>query len=893
MSTRRMMLRRAFALLLALAGGPVLAANYVFPGNLPAGCSGASGSYTCGPLNLGYNDTLTIGAPTPATIMVNGNLSTNNAQINAGGSAAHLSLVVTGTLSTGWLANVNANVTAGQVYDGAGLVNFGGSLATTSGPITLSFATSVTGHVSSTTGDISLAGFTQVGGNVSCSCNVTTGYAALVVGNVSAATMNSSLVQVGGSITTSGAVDLGYASSIGGGITASAGSITLGGASRVAQCLRSGNASTIRLNWSDDAHGGVCCGSLGSCTRSCVSNGSGSAMPALCSGSAPATPPGRFNAFETATAAGSVSGVIKTKVAGSTFGVAVVALNTAGTGLATSFSGNVKVEVLDASDGTGALDAGTGCHATWVVAAGTSATTLAFAASDQGRKNVSLTVAEAFRDLRLRISYPDSGTATVIGCSSDNFAVRPAGFASLAATDGDWGSAGTTRTLANGALAGGNVHKAGQPFSLRATAVNAAGVTTARYSGSPTAVLSACSGTACGGTPGTLTLGLTTAAGVASTAAARYSEAGAFELQLADSSFAAVDASDGSSLTERTIVSSPVTVGRFVPDHFDIVNLITPVLRTFDSSTCASRSFTYLGQPFGYATRPQAAVYARNAAGATTTNYAASRWSSALVGIVQTYAPAASATPGLDSSQATLPAITPGASGSAVLAAQATDRLTLVRPPATPVAPFNAALSLDWRVSDANEAAVPGNGTIVTTASPVPTYPAIAFDAGSEFRYGQLRLGSAYGSELVNLAMPLDVQYWNGSSFVTNAADHCTTLPATSVALANFRGGLAACDTATASPAVTFSGGRSVLRMLAPGNGHAGSSDATLQLGNAVTAGALACPTKGASATPATAAALPWLRVRLPGGSSFDQNPSARLSFGQRRAPLIHLREVY
>lgn len=884
------LLRLVCAGLLALCGLPAVAADYTFPGAMPAGCGGSAGTYTCGALSLGYNDTITIAGVVPATINVTGNFYTNNAQINASGSASNLRIVTSGTFSTAWTANVNANVTASRIDDSGGLVTFGGSLTTTTGEITISFASVVVGTLTSTTGDISLSSFTLVGGNIACSCDVATGYAAQVLGNITAARLNSSLVQVGGSITTSGDTDLGYASTVDGSITATAGRVLLSGGSRVSQCIRSGNSSRIDLNWGDRAPGGVCCGSLGSCSTSCVDNDSGYAMPALCSGTPPATPPARFNAFETDTASGSITGVVRTKVSGTAYSLAIVAVNAAGTGVATTFTGSVRVEVLDASDNSGALNSTTNCRASWSVATGTSATTLTFAAGDAGRKNVSLTVAEAFREARIRVSYPDTGTATVIGCSTDNFAVRPASFGSFSATDATSTTAGTARTLANVAATGGTVHKAGQPFTVRATAVNSAGTTTANYTGTPTVVLTACAGAACGGTLGTLTLATTTTAGVVSTQTASYSEAGAFNLQLADTSFAAVDTSDGSTLAERQIASGTLAVGRFVPDHFDVVALVTPVLRTFNSSSCTTRSFTYLGQPFGYATTPQASVIARNAAGATTVNYPNAKLSALTVS--QGYTPLVSATPGLDSSATALPSLTASGSGVGLLAAQSSDRLTMVRSATTPVAPFAASIALTWSVSDGSESAVTGNGSITTTTPLV--YPGIAFDAGNEFRYGLLRLGSAYGSELLPLPVPVETQHWNGTSFVTNTADQCSTLPTSSVSLASFRGSLAACDTAPTAASVTVSSGRAVMRWAAPGNGKKGSVDGTVQLGaSLVPTSAVRCAAVGAGTSAAVPAGLPWLQSRAPGGSTYDQNPSARFSFGQHRSPLIRLREVY
>jgi MSHA biogenesis protein MshQ len=49
-------------------------------------------------------------------------------------------------------------------------------------------------------------------------------------------------------------------------------------------------------------------------------------------------------------------------------------------------------------------------------------------------------------------------------------------------------------------------------------------------------------------------------------------------------------------------------------------------------------------------------------------------------------------------------------------------------------------------------------------------------------------MGNAYGSELLNLPIPVFAQYWNGGAFVTNdddtvAAEACTTVPLPAVTL--------------------------------------------------------------------------------------------------------------
>lgn len=597
-----------------------------------------------------------------------------------------------------------------------------------------------------------------------------------------------------------------------------------------------------------------------------------------------ATAPGGFNAFETSTAAGSITGVLKTKVAGSAFSAAVVALNSAKTGVFTGFTGDVKVELIDSSNDSGALDPATGCRASWTAVLQT--TTLGFVAADAGRDNLTLTENNAWSNVRLRMSYPATGTATLVACSTDNFAIRPASFDGLVASDTDWASAGTTRTLSHAGATGGNVHKAGRPFTLRARAVNAAGATTGNYTGSPTALMSACAGTACTSGFGTLTLSLVAAAGQISDSGATYDEVGAFTLQLSDSSFAAVDAADSSD-AERRILSPATVVGRFVPDHFDVLPRVAPVLRTFGSASCTARSFTYVGQPFGHAIAPQATVIARNAGGGTTARYAGALWK--LAAVSQAWSPLSPATPALDVSGTTAPSLTPLGDGTGVIAAAGTDVLKFIRPATTPIAPFDAAISLTWSASDTSEAAVAGNGTIATS-TPL-AYNPIAFDAGNQFRYGVLKLGSAHGSELNNLPVTVQAQHWNGAAFVTNGADQCTTIPGGSISMDNWQRNLAACETAIAPATLKLAAGRGFFTLARPGNGNHGSTDLRVQLG--ASASGQACTAVGASAVAAVPANLPWLQGRWGGAANYDTNPSARASFGPYKSPLIYLRESF
>jgi hypothetical protein len=66
--------------------------------------------------------------------------------------------------------------------------------------------------------------------------------------------------------------------------------------------------------------------------------------------------------------------------------------------------------------------------------------------------------------------------------------------------------------------------------------------------------------------------------------------------------------------------------------------------------------------------------------------------------------------------------------------------------------------------------------------------------------------------------------------------------------------------------------------------------DISLQLGTSATGST--CVGTGSSATAASAGSLTWLQGKW-SGSSYDQNPSARASFGQYKSPLIYLRESF
>lgn len=647
--------------------------------------------------------------------------------------------------------------------------------------------------------------------------------------------------------------------------------------------------------------------------------------------------PGLYNAFETATPAGAILGKIQTKVAGTGFSVDVVHINATKTGVS-PVGIVVELRLLDSSGG-GALDVN-GCNATWPLIQALPSFTI----PASGRGTIpAATVANSYRSVRFQIRSPVGGSYTQIGCSTDLFAMRPASL-TITAWDATWATAGTTRTLANTGASGGNVHKAATaasplPFTLRATPVPA---TATNYDGSPgTVALFPQCGTLCATVGGlSFTAGSWTAAGsgVRENATANYSEAGSFNLQLEDATYASVDAVDGTPPAALTVpATASVEIGRFVPDHFDVSALITPMFKTFNAAdaACATppsgakRSFTYIGQPFGYATLPKATILARNAAGATTANYQGagvgglwkiggtsssskdcttnpdiclftSSWStasgnssSATEKYAYTLTPLS--TPNWDNAGAATAAatVTPGA-GSGTIAISSSNTLAFLRSNTTPQAIFTANISDTVSVTDASEVGSPfiaGNGTITTTTPLVfnGTVPGsgIDFDGGGvsngkEFRYGRLKLSNAYGSPLLGMHIPIQAQYWNATipTFVTNSVDNCTTLTSSNIKLATPPAGV------SATVGGAFSSGVGSLTLTRPTTPAQVAVDLCVDLG--------ADPGVGTVCS-ATSAVMPYLQGLWVPGTSYNNDPAARASFGVYKGNnvLIYQRENY
>jgi MSHA biogenesis protein MshQ len=414
---------------------------------------------------------------------------------------------------------------------------------------------------------------------------------------------------------------------------------------------------------------------------------------------------------------------------------------------------------------------------------------------------------------------------------------------------------------------------AGAPFQLSAAAVIG-------YNGIPTIDNSKLTGTPIAGVLSGHFSAANPLTGTASGAGFSYSEVGHFGLNanaVFDANFTQVDqpndclagfsntlsagrygCSIGSTAVPFAVDNSGF--GRFIPARFNL-SANTPRLLP------ACNGFTYLGQPFDYLTSPQLTLTAQNTGGATTLNYDGSYWkhSSNLSGHSYTSNAASSAT--LTITTAGSVAWNGIADSDGVGRANLSGEFLAYTKPAASEPPFEADVNLTFSAVDLTDSdGVCYDPDINGICNPFT----ISNITGSEQRYGQMQLQNAYGPETLPLTIPVFTEYFDGTGFVLNVSDICTTYDSLNATLANPQGNLALNETAITGNGTLISGVGNNLSLAAPGVGNDGSADVTLDLSQA------------------TGANMQWLQ---PGG--INPNPNARATFGIFRGNdrLIYMRE--
>lgn len=200
---------------------------------------------------------------------------------------------------------------------------------------------------------------------------------------------------------------------------------------------------------------------------------------------------------------------------------------------------------------------------------------------------------------------------------------------------------------------------------------------------------------------------------------------------------------DGDYLGAGDIIGTTTSnIGRFYPDHFAL---------TAGTTTPSCNTFTYFGED-GFTTA--FTLTAQSLSNTTTTNYTGSFAKLGLNSWNSFAFTTATALP----SGSILTASTTVPTGSWVNGVANVSAKHQISRPATLTGETSVII---------NARPVDSDGVTISAATAVAT--------ATPIRYGRISLQNAYGSELLDLAMPMTAQYWNGTSWVKNSSDSCST----------------------------------------------------------------------------------------------------------------------
>lgn len=583
--------------------------------------------------------------------------------------------------------------------------------------------------------------------------------------------------------------------------------------------------------------------------------------------------------YNNLTSSPSARNPLYTKLTSTGFKFDVVALQDLGV-TATSYtaSSGVTVELFD--DSTSPQPA---CSA---YASPIASQAITFAAADSGRKTIAanFTVSNAYRKLRCRVKDTN---VSVYGCSSDDFSVRPQSFAlsqtglgsspivagtnfALTAASGVTGYNGTPELLPTNTKAANTV--AGAQFSIGTGMLTLADATNTIVTDSANNVFSVASGS-----PATASLSL------------RYHDVGYLNFNagaVIDDAYTAIDqttdcitGSGSNTLTSgkygcEVWNSSLSDIGRLKPDHFRLTSTMTSACNA-GTLAITTDDFTYMGDPH---LSINAVAKAESSQNITASRYGNSCPTAGACKLTMT---AQNNATQIDASR--LQPAASLASGTSLVGTGATSAYqsttwingtytisgsTYQYNRSTPAdGPYDN-FNINFSVSDPDSVAFSGSSKT----------------ADSKIRYGKLFIPNVYGSELLPLAVPVEAKYWNGTSYIRNQQDSCTTVPATSIAMGNYRNNLSgspSCETQlgySSGSSTLVNGVSKGLRLTKPGAGNNGSVDLTVNL---TSVSGNTC--NGVTATTATSAGIPW----------FGNNPVSRATFGIYKTPIIYIRENF
>ena len=373
------------------------------------------------------------------------------------------------------------------------------------------------------------------------------------------------------------------------------------------------------------------------------------------------------------------------------------------------------------------------------------------------------TASALYRDVgKIRINFKDDNSSFPLRGSTSDFVVRPAKFGfnfvdNPAATDH------------NGPV----YRKAGEAFTGIITAQDNDGNTTPNFGNestlekpvlhSSTLVLPA-GGRNASGNDGAIGNGsnLTkTGAGVFQSTALSFDEVGIIKItsQLASANYMNVG---GNTSTESG------NVGRFVPDRFEL-SANTPSLA---SGYSGLSTFTYMGQIIPYSVAPVLTATAKSVTGNTTENYKGNFFKLTTSTVTQSYASnSTQATFDSAAAESTNPNIVDNSNGTATITYSDGGGFVFQKVNGVDATAFNAEIELSTNVIDSDTVAYASNpykfgGTAQGTG--------LTFVGGNLIYQGRIQIFDNAGHEELELALPYQVEYFDGNDYVLNTLDNFT-----------------------------------------------------------------------------------------------------------------------
>ena len=515
-----------------------------------------------------------------------------------------------------------------------------------------------------------------------------------------------------------------------------------------------------------------------------------------------------------------------TKITNTPFSFDIVALDSSGAVetdyVAGSTNKSVTVELFDAST-TKSCAAYTSPIAT---------TTATFTSSSNGRVTIpNLTSTSAYSKLICRVKDSNPSTA-VYGCSSDSFSIRPQNISSIS-SNANADTNGVSETNTPTVVAGNNFTVTANTGVIGYNGTPKVNLSATEWLNAPSYGISQAAGNGTGTLLGGFSNSASSNTGNGANGVFNYSEAGYFRFKsqaIYDNDFISNSADDTNNdcivgSYSNTLVngrygcnfgttSASPYIGRFIPAAFVVSS--NALINRSNLSCSTVSPFTYLGEPFDLSV----GVKPVNTLGQTTMNYARNRFNTTSL-----------TSWNLNISNGLLSRLNVTNYNSAwnSLGILNTAVTTNITRNALPDGAFNnTVVSINPKDND--------NVSLLTNALDVDIDSNGVLDSKNigttNFYFGRMKINNTTGSELLKMTIPIEVQYFNGTGFVTNINYSCTTLTGTSFSTNNFTQYLTAQEVSLVYP-TRFINGKQTIIMNKPSGGdglYSGSFDLNYNL---------------------------------------------------------------